>query len=365
MKKKIMFIIISLVGGGAERVLVDIINRLDAKKYAIYLVLFEKKGLYLSSIPDYVKIYDLKKKNRFSIFRLIFKSAKLLKKIKPDSVFSFMVFPNLIAILAKLISRYRCNLLISIHNHLSSELLYERYKGIKKFLYKNTFKYSNCIIVPSEGVKNDLIKSFNMCQDKIEIIYNPINLDRITRKKNESFKEKSKFGKYILAVGRLTRQKGYPFLLKAYSFISKNIDEKLVILGEGEDETKLKQIAKDLGIHEEIILPGFQKNPYKFMKSASIFVLSSLWEGFAIVIAEAMACDVPVISTDCPSGPGDIITNGKNGLLVPMADEKVLAEAMLSLIKNEKLKKKFSIEGRARAEDFRIERIIPKYEELL
>jgi len=363
MKKKIMFVIDSLVEGGAEKVLVDLINHLDADKYVIFLVLFEKKGVNLSAVSDCVKIYDLKKKSRYSFLRLVFQLTKLYKKIKPDAVFSFMVYNNLISILAKLLSRCKLNLIMTIQIHLSSDLLYARCRRIKKFLYKNTFKYSSCIAVPSLGVKKDLVEKFNLESEKIKVIHNPINIKEIDRLKNLDFR-KDKREKYILAVGRLTKQKGYTYLLRAYNLICKSIDEKLVILGTGEDEAGLKQLTEDLDVQEKVLFLGFQKNPYVLMKNASLFVLSSLWESFAIVIPEAMACGVPIISTDCPSGPGEIITNGKNGILVRPGDEKALAEAILNLLKDKNLRKRFSIEGKRRAKDFRIEKILPQYEKL-
>ncbi len=362
-KKKLMFIIPSLVDGGAEKVLVEIVNHLDATKYEISLVLFEKKGVYLSSIPNYVKIYSLKKKSRYSVIKLIVRLTKLFRRIKPDTALSFMEYADLIAIYAKLLSLHKFNVIISIHNYLSSDLLYDRYRSIKSFLCRNTFKYADNVIVPSQGLKYDLTENYKLSSEKIKVIYNPLDLKEITNLKKAAFMN-DKFSKYIIACGRLTKQKDYPHLLKAYSLIYKNIEEKLVILGEGEDEEKLNQLVKKLGIQGMVFFLGFQKNPYKFMKNATIFVLSSLWEGFAIVIAEAMACAVPVISTDCPSGPGEIITNGENGILVTPGNEKDLADAMLTLIRHKELRKKFSEEGKKRSEDFMIEKILPQYERL-
>lgn len=363
MKKKLIFIIPSLVGGGAEKVLIEIIGHLDAEKYAISLVLFEKKGVHLLAIPDYVKIYDLKKKNRYNFFKIILLLARLFREIEPDTTLSFMSYTNIIAILSKFLSGRKFKLVISIHIYLVLQLLYARSRKIKEFFYRRLFNYANFIIVPSVGIKSHLVKVFNLKQERIKIIYNPIDLFKIDKLEKEGL-DNDALGKYILAVGRLTKQKGYPYLLRAYSLIYKGIKEKLVILGEGEDEKKLRQLAKDLGIQERILFLGFQNNPYKFMKNASVFILSSLWEAFAIVIVEAMACGVPAISTDCPSGPSEIIINGKNGILVPPADEKAMAEAMLSLLKDENLRKKFSREGKKRAKDFKIEKILPKYEEL-
>ena len=363
MKKKVMFVIPSLAGGGAEKVLVDIITNLNYERYEISLILFEKKGQYLSLVPDDVKIYDLKKINRLSFFRLIFLTVKVINRIKPDSIVGFMSYANLVTILSRTLSGSKANLIITIHNCLTYQLYYERFKKIKHFLYKRLFKFANVIVCTSKGVEIDLVKRLNLSKEKIKVIYNPLDLHKINRLKNEN-PEIYNLEKYIISVGRLTKQKGFPYLLRAYASIHNRIEEKLVILGEGKEGENLRQLSERLGIKEKTIFLGFQNNPYKFMKNASIFVLSSLWEGFGIVIVEAMACRTPVISTDCPFGPGEIITNGKNGILVSPLDEKALAEAMLTLLGDRNLRKKFSEEGKRRAEDFRIEKILPQYEEL-
>lgn len=365
-KKKLLFVISSLVGGGSERVITTILNHLNKEKYEISLVLFIKGGHYLSQIPDDVKLYDLKKKSRFSFLRLIFCLNGLFRKIKPNTVISFMAYTNLVVLLAKFLSGCKFNLVISIRTNLGYANLFAKFKRIKYFLYKRTFNFADHIVVPSVGIKKDLEKTFGIDQKKINIINNPIDLEKIKELKEELVEdlEIEKCKPFLITVGSLTRPKGYHYLLRAFSIIKKEIDEKFLILGTGKDEAKLKSLVNELGIREEVFFLGFQKNPYKFMKTASIFIISSIWEGFPNVILEAMVCGVPVISTDCPFGPREIITNGKNGILVPPADEKALSEAILALLKDSALRRNFSEEGKKRAEDFRIEKIIPQYEEL-
>jgi glycosyltransferase involved in cell wall biosynthesis len=151
-------------------------------------------------------------------------------------------------------------------------------------------------------------------------------------------------------------------LLKAYALIHAHIKEKLVILGEGEERPSLEGLVKDLGIADKVIFAGFQPNPYPFMKHASLFVLSSIFESFALVIVEAMACGAPVVATDCLSGPSEIITDGVDGVLVPPADEKKLAEAMSRVLRDPALRARLIEKGRERAQFFDIKRILPEYE---
>ncbi len=362
-KKKVIFVINSLPGGGTEKVLVDMVNYLNPAQYDIALALFKKEGALLARIPDRVKIYDLKRSSRFSFAKMVIRLAVLLKNTDADTVMSFMFYSNLILILARILSGSQAKIIISEHEHLSSKLKHARLKHIKKFLCKMFYKYADVCVAPSEGIKNDLMILFRLDPAKIAVINNPLDLSAIDKLKGMEAEHPK--DKYILAVGRLTEQKGYGYLLRAYSLICKDIDEKLVILGEGEDEDKLKRLAKDLGLEQRVLFLGFQDNPYRFMRRASVFVLSSLWESFALVIVEAMASGTAVIATDCPVGPNEIITNGVNGVLVPPADERAMARATLELLKNEDLRKRFIEAGRARAKDFSIEKIMPAYEKIL
>lgn len=364
--KNILFVAISLGEGGTEKVITDIITHLDSKKYEISLALFEQKGHYLPLIPDYVRIYNLKKKSRYGFFKLIFLSSGLFKKVKPDVVISFLAYANVVVLIAKLLSGCKFTLIINERTYLSYATLHQRLSRIKYLLYRFLFNRADFIVVPSVDMKKDLLKEFNTSQDKIRIIYNPVDLDKIKKLKKEEIEDSriKACQSYIVAVGRLEGVKGYTYLLEAYSRIYKKIDEKLVILGTGEDEEKLRSLASKLGIRDHVVFMGFQKNPYKFMNRASIFVLSSLLEGFPNVILEAMACGVPVISTDCLSGPREIITSGQSGILVPPANAEALSKAMLSLLRDENLQEKFSKEGEKRVEDFRIDKILPQFEEL-
>lgn len=363
-KKKLMFIIPSLKGGGAEKILIAIMGLLSPEKYDMHLVVFEKTGIYVSSVPPYVKIHDLQKKSRYSFPALIVRLALLFNRIKPRTAVGFMSYANLVAILARFLVNKNMKLIATEHIHLSSQLNHERFGRQGGVFYKTFYRFSDVCIVPSKGVGQDLVDSFNCRNEKIKIIPNPIDPNAINVLSGEEIKDGPP-GKYILAAGRLTEQKGYTYLLRAYSLIRKDIDESLVILGEGEQKQGLQKLAEDLGIGQKVYFLGFQKNPYKFMRQASLFVLSSLWESFSLVIVEAMACGAPVIATDCPSGPGEIIENNVNGLLVPVADERALARTMLLALKDEGLRKKLAENGKKRAEAFGIKNILPQYEALL
>ena len=162
----------------------------------------------------------------------------------------------------------------------------------------------------------------------------------------------------------MVKCKDYPNIFRAFSLILQKEPARLVILGRGPEKEKLIQLADKLDLSKNIAFLGFQKNPYKYMKKASVFVLSSLQEGFGNVIIEAMACGTPVVSTNCPAGPDEIIENGKNGILVSVGDYKELAKAIQKVLNSPFLRKKFSDEGKNRAQDFSIINSVKQYEEV-
>ncbi len=364
MKKKIMFIIASLNGGGAEKVLVNIVNNLSSYHYKITLVLFEKKGSFLDKIQNHIEIIDLKKKNRYSFFVLILKLSFCIRKTKPNTVISFMEYANYITIFSKLLSLTNFKLILTTHCYLSESFVSHRLNTLKKLLIKILYNYSDHIVVPSVGVMKDLTHNFNCAPSKVKVIHHPLNFNEINVLKEEPLKRPGN-KTFILSIGRLSKEKGYDYLIKSYSKICHQIEEDLYILGKGPEETNLKNLTHDLKIDDRVYFLGFQSNPFKFIKNAKLFILSSIFESFAIVIIEALACSTPVISTDCPFGPGEIITNGKNGILIPIRDEKAIANSIFELIKNEAAMKELAMEGRKRAEDFSLEKIIPLYEKIL
>jgi glycosyltransferase involved in cell wall biosynthesis len=172
---------------------------------------------------------------------------------------------------------------------------------------------------------------------KVKVIYNPTVTPEIFRKATEPVQHPwfvDNRVPIILAAGRLHRQKDFPTLLRAFSLLRQNRPCRLVILGDGKKRRRkaLRQLAKQLGIEKDVSLPGFVENPFAYMARANLFVLSSAWEGFGNVIVEALACGCPVVSTDCRSGPREILDNGRYGRLVPVGDPEALARAMLEAL---------------------------------
>jgi glycosyltransferase involved in cell wall biosynthesis len=198
------------------------------------------------------------------------------------------------------------------------------------------------------------MKTFNLPPEKIKNIYNPHDIDKIQELSKEQINHPWLVDKkypVIINVGRLTYQKGQNILLKAFKIVSEKIESRLIILGEGPLFKQLKDLAKELGIENKVDFVGFQKNPFAFIANSDVFVLSSRWEGFPNVLIEAMACGVPVISTDCPSGTNEIIEDGVNGLLVPIEVDK-LAESLLWILTNIEFSKRIAKMGQENVRKF-------------
>ena len=319
-------------------------------------------------MPLDVNIAVLRKQGESLFEHFIFiRFAKLLKKEKPDAVVSFMWYANLVTILAKFLSGVKCGIVVSER---TSIIPYEGW--FVRFMRSLTIRFfypkATKIIVNSRSMSLILSKMSNISASKIAIINNPIDIRNINHMSIEDvihpwYQEKIPI---IITIGRLSFEKGFSYLLRALHIVAADgISCRLVILGEGVEKQKLKRWVMKLGIDDKAIFLGFQKNPYKYLAHSTVFVLSSLYEGFPNVLLEALALGVPAIATRCPTGPEEIITNEVNGILVPPADERALADAIKRLLLDEDLRKRLGEAGKRRAEDFSIDKIIKQYEDVI
>lgn len=344
------FFIPSMRGGGAERIFVNLANGLSKKGFKVGLVLAQKEGPYLKDISNNVNIVDLKSSR---IIKSLFPLTKYLKKESPDVLISTLTHVNLISIGAKIISKSSAKLLIrqAINYRIPSN-------KVRLVLERNLFKRADHVIAVSNGVKDSLVEKLGIPDKKIRVIYNPVFKQEIIDKSKESvnhpfFKENQKI---ILGVGRLSRQKDFTTLIKAFNRI-KTDSIKLIILGEGRDREELEKLLTEMGLEKYVSMPGFVENPYAYMAKADVFVLSSKIEGFANVLVEALSCGTNIVSTDCPSSPDEILEGGKYGRLVPVGDVEKLAEAIIASLANP-LDKEILLN---RARMFSAERAVEEY----
>ncbi|MDD5644145.1 MAG: glycosyltransferase [bacterium] len=370
-RKKIVFVIPNMAGGGAERAVSNLLKYLDRGKGELYLVLYEKKVRY--DIPADVRIFSLNMSPSRNIFikiynyiLRIFKISTIFRDIKPDTVISFLTDANVSVILAGFLAFSKSRLVISERNSISA-VYNAGYQRIKKVLAKFLYKYADRIIAVSEDISGELI-GYGIDKGKITVIYNMVDCKHIAVLSKEEVTETDIFSgglPVIAAAGSLTKQKNYGLLLKAFKIVLDNIDAKLLILGEGPLLSELKGQVRTLQIEKKVIFAGFQKNPFKYISKSDVFVITSLWEGFPNVLPEAFACGTPVICVDCGNICRRLIKDKVNGFIVPGHDDKSLAESIIRLLKDRVLLKELAGGAVAAAGEYDIEKRIFRYEKVI
>jgi glycosyltransferase involved in cell wall biosynthesis len=366
MPEKLLIITPSLAGGGAERLTVLLLQHLNRDLFTPELVMFHDVNEYSPDVLKDITVHRLNKRSRFDFIFLVFELHKIIKKENYHIVFSSMTYANYINVLARYWLRSGYLYYLSEQNNVSFSLNQERLRKLKKLMIKYLYPKSHKVVCVSHGVKSDLVNNFGISPNKCKVIYNSVDIHQVRKLVSEEIEHPwfSQDVPVFVACGRLTYQKNYPLLFRAVAIASSQTKIRLMLLGKGEEERLLKDYAISLGIAEQVAFLGFQQNPFKYMARATGFVLSSLFEGLPMVIIEAMACETPVISTRCPFGPEEIISDEVNGLLVPVEDAEKLAETMIRLINDEDLRSRLAEAGKNRADDFDVKKIVMEYENL-
>lgn len=359
--KKIAFFLTALDGGGAEKVMLNLANGFARRGIAVDLLLCQLEGPYVDQVDSKVCVINFKKRLLFSIVDLV----AYLNTEKPDALVSAMEDTNIVAILARRFSGIKTKIIATVHNTISNERKY--LKGLKRkfvpFVVPILYPLADHVVAVSNGVKTDL-ENLSFSGLKISVIYNPVVTPDLEVKGSEIV-DHPWFNKtdlnIILGVGRLELQKDFSTLIKAFSEIASNDNFRLAILGEGSQKEELKSLTKTLGIDKKVAFLGFQPNPYKYMCRASVFVLSSAWEGFGNVLVESMYFGTTVVSTNCESGPSEILNNGEFGYLVPVGNAKRMSEAIIQAAYSNANKEKLT----ARATYFSLDKALDDYFSLL
>lgn len=393
MKKNIAIIIPKLTGGGAERVAANLSLNLSEKFDSHVIVYDDRKITYdysgkLLCINDDRKFSFIGK--IFSLFKRVKSIKKLKKEYKIETSVSFMENPNFVNILSD--TGDKVIISVRIYKSKSPNDLYGR---INKFFMRMLYNKADFIVAVSEVIRKDLINNFGINSDKIKVIYNSYDVERIRELGLQPIKEEDHDffkGKVITNMGRLEHQKGQVHLIKAFAKVKQDIvDAKLLIIGQGSLEEKLKELTKILGVENDVKFIGYTPNPFRYIRRSTLFVFPSLYEGFPNALCEAMACGVPVISSDCKSGPREILcSNGDYyheaneieyadyGILVPViknnvdmddirlsSNEELLATAIKEMLSDDGLWKKYSEKALERVGDFSVKSINEQWNEIL
>ena len=364
-KKKVVFVIQSFAGGGAQRAIQLILEGLDRQRFEPSLIILDDVIDY--DLPPDVELINLHRKNRGDFVRIIMQLAKVITAKKPHAVVSSLESTNLVCVISVYISRYKTKLILVTQNVTSKILREHRVPWLRLWLVRWLYPYANKIIAVSQVCAEDLMRNFNISGRLVEIIPNPVKISNVQRLANDPLKHpwfNPKTSPIIISVGRLTIQKGYEYLIKAFCLVRKDYPCKLLILGEGENKYALEDLATKVGLSDSLEILPFQKNPFNFIARSDVFVLPSLYEGMPLALLEAMACGTAIIGTTGLSGLEEIITHGENGLLVKPRDEYALADAIRILLTDRDLRVKFSEAGKKRSADFDAEKISTKYADL-
>jgi len=330
-QKRIAIFMPSLFGGGGQRSMVNLAHGMAESGYAVDLVLAQVEGPFLKDVRDSVRIVDLKASRAITSLPAL---VRYLRSERPEALLSVFGYVNIVASWAWRLAGVPTRLLLNEQNTVSQEsgnasTLRGRFVP---WLMKRFYPWAHGIVVVSHGVRDDMAQLTKIPSERITVIYNPSVVRAEVLEKAQAPLDHPwfKVGQppVLIAVGRLQMQKDFPTLLHAFAKVRKQRPVRLLILGEGKEREPLEELIRKLGLESDVRMPGFVANPYAYMARSSLFVLSSRWEGLPTVLIEALCCGTPVVSTDCPSGPREILKDGQYGQLVPVSDVDALARAI-------------------------------------
>ena len=365
MKKKIVLVTLSLGGGGAEKILSRLILNLH-NDFDIVLVTFYRKGRYLEelvSLPG-LEYHCLNAENGNTLSFAI-RLRKIIKIASPDKVLSFLYYPNIVTYLC--MTGTDIPLILSERSNHRLYLTNSFKHRVWKWLLGKAYLKATSIITVSNESKTTIVSDFNVTAEKICTIYNGISFPLLDRLKAEPIDDFTfrKDTKYVIAVGNFSPAKNYLLLLESFNlFHSRYKSTSLIILGTGELENEIRNRIILLGLSDAIHLLGYCQNPYKYLAAATCYVLSSQWEGFPNSLLEAMYINGHVISTNCPTGPSEIISHNEDGILGRLNNPEDLAVAMERLCFDEEVRNYIFKNSRIKIAKFDEKIMIDKYREI-
>jgi glycosyltransferase involved in cell wall biosynthesis len=349
--------------GGAEHMMLNIAAEMIRVGHRVDIAVVDGRGELAALVPKHVNIFDLGcRRTSYAISKLV----HYLNSERPDVVLSGLVHINTAAVLAKFLAVHEFRLVISERNTSSKEV-----RSCRTFLVRAayaatawSYPWADSIIAVSKGVADDLARYARLPRSAIEVVNNPVVTPQILMMSEEEPDvpwPDAERGPVILGVGRLAPQKDFVTLLHAFARVLGERQCSLVILGEGPERLILEREVLKLGLRDNVTLPGYTRNPYSAMRRARLFVLCSTYEGSPNALVEAMALGTPVIATDCPNGPREILLGGVLAPLVPVGDVQALATAILAALASSPNPEQLV----RRASDYGVEESFRQYVEVL
>jgi glycosyltransferase involved in cell wall biosynthesis len=367
---RVAFIVNDLSGGGAEKALLHLASYLVERDHEVKLL----------TLHDHADAYPIDARidratlrtgqmargpGRVSALPMqAAEAARWLRRWRSEVAVSFLARANLAHVMTRWFGNERPILLTE---QVASRKVYPSGSvadRTMRYLIGRFYPRADGVFPSSQGVADGL-KAFGVARNKMHVVYNTVNLRMIRKCAAESIALSSSSMFTIINIGRLVAQKDHATLLRAFAAARTEVPARLVILGQGPLQTELESLAERLGVRKDVLFVGWEDNPYAWLRRADLFVLSSIYEGFGNVVIEAMACGLPVVSTDCPSGPSEILREGKVGLLVSVGDAPALGAAIVRVLQEPGMRERLIACSRERARDFDINTIGPRYEALL
>jgi glycosyltransferase involved in cell wall biosynthesis len=357
-KPDIALFLPGLSGGGAERITLLLAEGFAARGLKVDLVVAVGQGPYLDQVPTRVRLIDL---GALEPAAKLVALARYLRQHRPPALLSALDHINIAGCARRLVGA-RTRIVLGIHNTMSVHLAGSsgRRGVFRGLLLRAFFRYADDIVAVSQGVANDLVAYTGLAPSRVRVIYNPVVTPELYKLAQEEIDHSWLLDRsvpVVLAVGRLTAQKDFPTLLRAFAVARRDCPCRLVFLGDGEERSRLEALTRELGVADAVAFLGFVQNPYAWMSRSHVLALSSRWEGLPTVLIEALAVGTPVISTDCPSGPREILADGEFGTLVPVGDVDALGRAIGGTLRVPGDRARL----RRRAEAFTLDRAVDNY----
>lgn len=367
--KRVALFMPTLGGGGAERVMIQLAGKLADEGMTVALVVASSEGVLRTEVSTNVELVDL---GAGRVMNAIMPLAAWLSGWRPHALIACQVHANVVAYLAHRRSGIDCRLIL---REVSTPSVNMKSVGLVMrillwFLMRWAYVRADTVVAVSHGVAEDLRRYLRADLPRLRVIYNPVVDDGLYVKAEQPIDHPwfshDESVPVVLAVGRLTEAKNYKLLIRAFSFVVKERKARLLILGEGEERPALQRLIQSLGLSECVLLPGFDSNPYRYMRRCSVYVMSSQWEGLPGVLIQALALKASIVATDCKSGPSEILAEGRFGRLVPVGEPDALSRAMLQAM-DERVWKENALasEWRNHIGRFRSEFVVCDYMSLL
>ncbi len=333
-RKPIAFFLPSVRGGGAQRVIVNLVQGITERGIPVDVVLATAQGVFLDQLPAAARLVDLR---AHRLVRSLLPLAAYLRRERPRYLVSSMSHANLIALWAARLARQSTPVMVTVHNTMSQSTQEQGGLGgaMSSRMLRTFYPWARSVVAVSRGAADDLARTSGLPRERVEVVYNPVITPEVLAQARQVPDHPwlaAGQPPVVLGVGRLTRQKDFPTLIRAFAEVRRRRPVRLIILGEGEERPQLEALVRQLDVAGDVELPGFRDNAMGYMARSALFVLSSAWEGLPTVLIEALAAGTRVVSTDCPSGPREILQEGRLGALVPVGDSSALAAAIVGAL---------------------------------